>query len=174
MARTLKLEIKESSEELKTLLDKQTSVQTKERLQALYLLKTGTITTLQELSSVLVRDTSTIYRWFQKYKKDGLDGLLKQYKSPGKKPAIPPEAMKRLEQRLQETEGFKSYGDIQTWLLEECGVEVGYHVVYRAVHNKIKTKTKGSKRQKRTKKLIQMPEPNQKTSATTESQLDYP
>lgn len=151
MARTLKLEIKESPEELKDLMEKQTSVQTKERLQALYLLKTGTISTLQELSSVLVRDTSTIYRWFQKYKKQGLDGLLKQYKSAGKKPAIPQEAIERLKQRLEESEGFKSYGEIQNWLKEECGVDVGYHVVYRAVHNKLKARIKGSKRQKRIK-----------------------
>ncbi len=152
MARTLNLEIKESSEELKHLLDKQTSVQMKERLQALYLLKTGTLSTLQELSSVLVRDPSTIYRWFQKYKKEGLEGLLKPYKSPGKTTTIPSAAMGKLRQYLEEYEGFTSYGEIQTWLKEECGVEVSYHVVYRAVHQKLNATIKGSKPRKRHKK----------------------
>lgn len=152
MGRNLKLEITESAEELKILLEKQTSVHSKERLQALYLLKSGTITTLQELSAVLVRDTSTIYRWFQKYKKDGLSGLLKQYKNPGKKPAIPPEVMKQLARQLQECDGFNSYGEIQMWLKEECGIEVGYHVVYRAVHNKLQATLKGEKGHKKIKK----------------------
>lgn len=151
MARTLKLEIQESSEELKELLlDKQTSVQMKERLQALYLLKTGTLSTLQELSSVLVRDPSTIYRWFQKYKREGLEGLLKPYKSPGKTTTIPSAALAKLEQYLEEDEGVSSYGEMQTWLKEECGVDVSYHVVYRAVSQKLNIpKITGSKPPKR-------------------------
>lgn len=152
MARTLNLEIKESSEELKHLLDKQTSVQMKERVQALYLLKTGTLSTLQELSSVLVRDPSTIYRWFQKYKQEGLEGLIKPYKSPGKTTTIPSVAMGKLTQYLEEHERFTSYGDIQTWLKEECGVDVSYHVVYRAVYQKIKAKIKRSKPPQRLRK----------------------
>ncbi|MCT7967876.1 helix-turn-helix domain-containing protein [Laspinema sp. D1] len=152
MARTLNLEIKESSEELKHLLERQTSVQMKERLQALYLLKTGTLSTLQELSSVLVRDPSTIYRWFQKYKQEGLDGLLKPYKSLGKTTTIPSAAMGKLKQYLEGNEGFTSYGEIQTWLKEECGVDVSYHVVYRAVYQKLNAKIKGSKPQKRIRK----------------------
>ncbi len=152
MARTLNLDIKESSEELKHLLDKQTSVQMKERLQALYLLKTGTLSTLQELSSVLVRDPSTIYRWFQKYKQEGLEGLLKPYKSLGKTTTIPTAAMGKLKQYLEEYEGFISYGEIQAWLKEKCEVDVSYHVVYRAVHQKLNAKIKGSKPPKRIRK----------------------
>ncbi|MCT7974602.1 helix-turn-helix domain-containing protein [Laspinema olomoucense] len=159
MARTLNLEIKESAEELKQLLDRQTSVQMKERLQALYLLKTGTLCTLQELSSVLVRDPSTIYRWFQKYKHEGLEGLLKPYKSPGKTTTIPSAAMGKLKQYLEENKGFKSYGEIQTWLKEECGVDVSYHVVYRAVHQKLKAQIKGSKTPKRLRKNSGIEEP---------------
>ncbi len=161
MARTLKLEIKESSEELKHLLDKQTSVQMKERLQALYLLKTGTLSTLQDLSSVLVRDPSTIYRWFQKYKQEGLEGLLKPYKSPGKTTTIPLAAMVKLKQYLEEHEGFTSYGEIQTWLKEECGVEVSYHVVYRAVHQKLNATIKGTKPPKKLRKQNGKVEPSQ-------------
>ncbi|MCT7984758.1 helix-turn-helix domain-containing protein [Laspinema sp. A4] len=168
MARTLNLEIKESSEELKHLLDKQTSVQMKERLQALYLLKTGTLSSLQELSSVLVRDPSTIYRWFQKYKEEGLEGLLKPYKSPGKTTTIPSAAMGKLKQYLEEYEGVISYGEIQTWLKEKCGVDVSYHVVYRAVYQKLNAKIKGSKPPKRIRKKSGMGEPNPFTEKSGE------
>ncbi|MGL5196693.1 MAG: helix-turn-helix domain-containing protein [Chroococcales cyanobacterium] len=169
MARTLKLEIQESSEELKQLLlDKQTSVQMKERLQALYLLKTGTLSTLQELSSVLVRDPSTIYRWFQKYKREGLEGLLKPYKSPGKTTTIPSAAMGKLKQYLEEHEGFPSYGEIQAWLKEECGVEVSYHVVYRAVYQKLNATIKGHKPPKRIRKKSGKGEASQFTEKSAE------
>lgn len=168
MARTLNLEIQESSEELKQLLDKQTTVQMKERLQALYLLKTGTLCTLQELSSVLVRDPSTIYRWFQKYKQEGLEGLLKPYKSPGKTTTIPLTAMGKLKQYLEENQGFTSYGEIQTWLKVECGVDVSYHVVYRAVHQKLNATIKGSKPQKRLRKKSGKVESGHFTQKSTE------
>ncbi len=68
MSRTLKLEIKEIGEELKNLLKKETNAQIKEKLHALYLLKSEIVTTLESLSELLVRDRETIYRWFQKYK----------------------------------------------------------------------------------------------------------
>ncbi|MGL5194495.1 MAG: helix-turn-helix domain-containing protein, partial [Chroococcales cyanobacterium] len=72
MAGVLKLDIRESIEELKSLLAKQTTARGRERVQALYLLKIGQIKTLKELSILLGRDTATIYRWFQKYKNYGL------------------------------------------------------------------------------------------------------
>lgn len=145
MANTINIEIKESAEDLKTLLRKQSNTQKKERIQALYLLKSGQVTTLEALSKMLARDTSTIYRWFQKYKHKGLDGLLKLYKPAGRPLTIPPGVLEKLKQKLQESDGFKSYGEIQQWLKDECGVEVEYHAVYRTVRYKLKGKLKASK-----------------------------
>lgn len=145
MANQIKLDISETAVELKTLLKKESNLQKKERLQALYLLKSGQVTTLEALSKLLVKDPSTIYRWFQKYKTEGLTGLLKLYKPAGKPCSLSPEAIERLKQKLQNPEGFKSYGEIQSWLREECGVEVDYYVVYRTVRYKLKAKMKMSK-----------------------------
>ncbi|MBK4731264.1 helix-turn-helix domain-containing protein [Oxynema sp. CENA135] len=151
MAKTLNLDIQESAEELKALLKQQTNAQRKERVHALYLLKSNQVTTLEELSKLLVRDTSTIYRWFQKYKQEGLDGLLKLYEPAGRPITIPQEALDKLRLKLQEPEAFKNYGEIQTWLKEECGVQVDYHVVYRAVRYKFKAKLKSSKSSRKKK-----------------------
>ncbi|QIZ73189.1 helix-turn-helix domain-containing protein [Oxynema aestuarii] len=151
MAKTLNLDIQESAEELKALLKQQTNAQRKERVHALYLLKSNQVTTLEELSKLLVRDTSTIYRWFQKYKQEGLDGLLKLYEPAGRPITIPQEALDKLRLKLQEPEAFKNYGEIQIWLKEECGVEVDYHVVYRAVRYKFKAKLKSSKSSRKKK-----------------------
>jgi transposase len=142
MSKTLKLEIKETAEELRDLLKKETNAQIKEKLHALYLLKSGLVTTLGGLSEFLVRDRATIYRWFEKYKKSGLTGLLKLYKPAGRSLSIPPAALEKLTSKLAEPEGFKSYGEIQLWLKSECGVEVDYHAVYRTVRYKLKAKLK--------------------------------
>lgn len=142
MANQIKIEISESATELKNLLKKETKLQKKERLQALYLLKSGQVTTLEALAKLLVKDPSTIYRWFQKYKTEGLTGLLKLYKPAGKPCSLSSEVIERLRAKLQQPEAFKSYGEIQTWLKEECGVEVDYYVVYRTVRYKLKTKPK--------------------------------
>ncbi|MBO0348101.1 helix-turn-helix domain-containing protein [Phormidium pseudopriestleyi FRX01] len=146
MANTLKLDIKEPADELKTRFKKETNAQKKERLHALYLLKSGKVTTLESLSRLLSRDTSTLYRWFQKYKHEGLDGLLKVYKPAGRPITIPPEALEKLKLRIQSNEGFNSYGEIQSWLKEACGVDVDYHVVYRAVRYKFQGKFKSNRR----------------------------
>ena len=142
MSKTLKLEIKETAEELKNLLKKETNAQIKEKLHALYLLKTGIIKTLESLSEFLVRDRATIYRWFEKYKKSGLTGLLKLYKPAGRSLSIPPDALELLKQKLSEPAGFKSYGEIKLWLKTECNVDVDYYAVYRTVRYKLKAKLK--------------------------------
>ena len=55
MARPLKLEIKESKEELKKLLGKQRTGQGKERVQAIYLLKCDHVKTITVLAERLGR-----------------------------------------------------------------------------------------------------------------------
>src|SRR5918996_3920668 len=76
MGRKLSLEIIETVEELKKLLRKQREGRLKERVQALYLLKTRQARELKELGQVVGRDTSTLYRWFKRYRKGGLASLL--------------------------------------------------------------------------------------------------
>lgn len=150
MAGVLKLEIKETSEELKTLLAKQTTVRGRERIQALYLLKLGQAKTLKELAILLGRDTATIYRWFQKYKSEGLHGMLEVKKGQGRKPAIPKPVLEQLKQCLQEQDTFKSYGEVRSWLKEKYGIDASYKVVHEAVRYKLKIKLKkGRKKLKR-------------------------
>lgn len=146
MLGVLKLEIAETGSELKTLLSKQTTVQGKERIQALYLLKIGQAKTLKELGILLSRDRATLYRWFQRYKTNGLDGILEVKKGRrGRKPAIPPPVMEKLKQRLEKPETFNSYMEIKNWLKDECGVTASYKVVYEAVRYKLKVKLKGKR-----------------------------
>ena len=63
-----KLEINESSEELKELLRKQKVAAAKERIQLLYLLKTRQVLTIQEVAKVLGRNRVTVQDWLKKYR----------------------------------------------------------------------------------------------------------
>ena len=73
MGNKLKVEITETVEELKQQLKHQKKGQEKERLQMLYWLKSGQVTSRQELAKRLARNESTIYRWLKKYRAVGIN-----------------------------------------------------------------------------------------------------
>lgn len=50
--------------------------------------------------------------------------------------------MVRLRQELQDPEGFKSYGEIQTWLRADLGIEASYKVVHATVRYQLQAKLK--------------------------------
>jgi len=63
MSGVVKINITESSAILKTLLAQQKTAAGKERIQALYLLKTKQVETVQHLAVVLGRNRVTVQRW---------------------------------------------------------------------------------------------------------------
>ncbi len=151
MAGVLKINITQTAQQLKTLLAKQTTARGKERILALYLLKIGKATTLKDLALVLGRDDATLYRWFQKYKTHGLEGMLEVSKGQGRKPAIPEAVMERLQKQLEDPDKFRSYGAVRNWLKEECGIDASYKVVHEAVRYKLNVQLKSSKPRNRQK-----------------------
>ena len=89
MAGVFKLEITETIDQLKTLLNEQKTVFGKERVQALYLLKLGQVKTIQQLAIGLGRDRTTVQRWLRQYRQGGIDRLLQSQVRLGRKPDIP-------------------------------------------------------------------------------------
>jgi len=81
-------------------------------VRALYLCKIGRVQTRRELATLLGYNESTLYRWFCCYQSEGLTGLLQVKTSPGKPSLLPPDVLEGLRQRLQERDGFHSYGEI--------------------------------------------------------------
>ena len=63
-------------------------------------------------------------------------------KSPGGNRVVPQWAEERLARRLEEAEGFKSYGEVQGWLEQTLGVEADYHTVYQMTRYRLKAKLK--------------------------------
>lgn len=145
MSGVVKIDITESSETLKTLLAQQKTARGKERVQALYLLKTKQVETVQHLAVVLGRNRVTVQRWLHKYRTGGVDKLLEVHKSQGRPMVIPEWAIAALKQELLDSYGFSSYGEVQTWLQAVLGIEVNYHVVHNLVRYKLKAKLKAAR-----------------------------
>ncbi len=142
MAGVTKVEIYESAEELQKLLRKQKTVLSRERIQALYLLKIGQVKTIQDVAVVVGRARVTVQRWLKDYTESGIKGLLSTKKSPGRPPIINLQAREQLDRELQQPQGFKSYEEIRTWLKAVEGIEASYKVLHDTVRYQMKAKLK--------------------------------
>ena len=58
-----------------------------------------------------------------------MSGLLAERHGGGRRATIPDWAVKALERKLTNTEGFKSYKEIQIWLPETLGIKASYMAV---------------------------------------------
>ena len=142
MARQLKIEITESADYLEKTLKQTRSASQKERLQMLWWFKIGQVRSHHELAQRLARDPSTITRWLQKYRLQGLAGLLKMKKPPGQEPKIKGEVLESLKTQLNSSAGFASYGEIVSWLNDNYGLDVSYRMVHYLVRYKLGCKLK--------------------------------
>lgn len=137
-----KIEIQESSEQLKTLMHLQTSAMAKERLQVLYLLRSLQAKDITEAARLVGRDRTTVQRWMQKYKSGGIEKLIAERTGQGRKRSISSQVSSALEEELAKREGFKSYGEIQDWLQQEHNLRVRYGTVHLHVRYRLGAKLK--------------------------------
>lgn len=145
MAGVTRVEIRESVEELATRLQAQPNPKLKERLQVLYLLKLPNAMSISALATVVGKQRGTVQRWLLVYKREGLSGLMQVKRSPGRPSVIPAWAVKRLQQRLAEPVGFKSYGAVQQWLEDTLGIKAEYRTVHELVRYRLKSKLKAAR-----------------------------
>jgi transposase len=142
MSRPFKIEITESEADLKKRLQHAREAIHKEKLQMLWWLKSGQVTQQQEIGNRLGRDTSTVTRWLQKYRRGGLVELLQINKAPGNERKIKGEVLADLQAQLQNPQGFPSYGAIVEWLQQKHGLTVEYGTVYATVRYLLGAKLK--------------------------------
>lgn len=148
MRRKIDINIVESEAELQRLIRNEQGRLKLHRLSALYLYKTGQAKTYSAIGKLLGYERHTISMWFQKYKKGGLDNLLKVDKpGPKEKTKITKEVMEKLENKLESNAaGFKSYKEIQKWLNETCDVDLSYSTVHSIVRYELEYDLKAIKR----------------------------
>lgn len=139
MSGIYQLEIQETPEELKELLAIQKTATGFERVQLLYLLKTGHGQTISQAAEIIGRNRVTLHKWIRLYKAGGIEGLLQQKSSPGRPRIIPKWAEKALDKRLHEPQGFNGYQEIVEWLSQNLGVNSCYKTVHKLVYYRLES-----------------------------------
>jgi transposase len=134
--------IHEPAADLKQRLQQERDPRKRQRLHALYLLASGHATNRSAVATLLGLDRNTIGRWLTQYREGGLATLLAVYVPAGKRPALTPAQVTQLRQRLQQPDGFASYGAIQQWIATTLGVQMGYHAVHTLVPDKLQARPK--------------------------------
>ncbi|BAP56545.1 transposase [Thioploca ingrica] len=127
----------EEGADLKRQLQKETRGRQKERLQALYLLKTGQVQNATELPYLLGRSDSTIKNGLKIYRHRGLNGLLELQHGGGKSFSLSNPVLTPLQERRRNPQGFSDYQAIQTWLTTTYGIDIPYKTLWGIVHNRL-------------------------------------
>ena len=142
MSRGLKIEISETVDELRKLLNSAENQKVKERIQTLYWLKSEQAKSENAIANLTGKHRTTISRWLRSYRAGGIKALLAKGKSTGRSRKLDSEIEESLKQELQDEQGFSSYKEIQTWLRVAHDIEMSYTGVHQLVRYKLKAKLK--------------------------------
>jgi len=143
MAGVCHLEIQETVSQLHEVLAKQKDIVNYKKVQCLYLMKTGKVGTVKELSELLGVHRVTIQKWFKKYREVGINGLLTTKKSSGRPSVVSERVLSDLKERLSpQKREFETYEQVQRWLEEKYGVDLNYKTLYGLVRYKLNVNLK--------------------------------
>lgn len=145
MQRIKSVEIVETVAELRTLQRKFPSKF--QSIQMLILLRQQGDMSKYKVAALLGSSHSSVGKWRNRYKNEGMAGLL-QEKRGGKKPgAITAAVHLKLAARLNDPKGgFRSFIEIQQWLKKQFGIDMGYHAVNKYVKRKFGARLKVSRK----------------------------
>lgn len=125
MAQLLNIEVKESVDELKTVLSKCTHAQ-KPRIRMLLLIVSGT-TSSQDLASATKANRDSIRNWKNTYVSKGIGGLVSEERGRACSGRITAELKETIRLRLSDPkDGFTSYKDAIAWINEVGGLQLRY------------------------------------------------
>jgi transposase len=139
-----KPDIKETLEELSIMLHKERNAELKMRIHMLVLLKNGECRNRKEIAYRLAVHRNTIRNWLSIYMSNGLSQLL-EIKAVGPargQKTLDNSVLSSLKERLEDTSGFGSYIQIQSWIKETYGIEVKYKTLHKIVRYGLKAKLK--------------------------------
>jgi transposase len=139
--------IEDTVTELKIIMSQQRTVSNRQKVQALYLLKSGLSQRITNVAEVLGVHRITIQRWFKQYSEGGLSSLLKLGQSTGRSRAISSEIIAGTSTKINEGScEFKSYKEITTWVEENYQVSVKYQTLHKEIRYRMKAKLKVPRR----------------------------
>ena len=116
-------------------------------LQMLIIIKQQGIFNKYVLADLLGSSHSSVAKWRNTYLAQGISGLLIENRGGFKKASITPLVEKQLSQRLNNPKGgFRSFIEIQQWLLNEFSIDMQYHAVNKYVKRKYGGRLKVSRK----------------------------
>ena len=131
MSGVVKIVIRETAAELKTLLGREKDAMRHEKLLLLYWLKTKTVDSVLSAAVRLGKHRTTIQRWLSSYRTGGIEELLCQKPRAGLPRIMTPEIVEKLSEELNQVEGFSSYKEVHQWLTSCCDIPVAYRTVHQ-------------------------------------------
>jgi len=138
-------EVKESVEQLKELLRKETNPVLLQRIQALYLIASRQAGRKTKIAELLAVGRNAVGRWLKVYETAGLAELLTIKKATGNPPSVVGKVRQELEAQLNKAEGFASYGAIREYLREQHSVTLSYSRVHKLVRYEMGAKPKSAR-----------------------------
>jgi len=164
MGRHSTLKIKESEDYLRRLKDQSKSIYSKDRLQALLLIKTKVYKKRSEIAIAIGVHIRTLDRWLQQYRESGLETLLSNNRGGARRSCMNKEAHKALEEKLNDSKNpLLSYTDAVRWFSDNTGYDLAYITLRNYMIRNFKTKLK-SPRKSHYKKDEQATEAFKKTT----------
>ena len=143
MGKYAEFNIKESIEDLRGMLKKQTSGKNMLKLNCLIHIKDKRFKTRQELCNFLGLNKRTQERWVNRYKRGGLSSYLAPTIRNTTAYLIPKDVQEGLKECVYDSKvGFSSYVQAQQWVKEQYGLELKYNTIRQFLINKYKTKIK--------------------------------
>jgi transposase len=147
--------VTEPADDLKHSFQHEHDPRKRQRLQMLYLIASRQASRRTHLARLLGRDRTTIGSWLARYERGGLSALLDLHVPQGKAPALSPDQLERLKQRLAQPTGFASYAEVQQWIRDTLGVEMGYHGVHTLLYDKLNVRLKVARPSHEKKAMMQ-------------------
>src|SRR4028118_1574008 len=139
--------IEDTATELKIIMSQQRTVTNRQKIQALYLLKSGSSQSITEVAELLGVHRITVQRWLKQYNDGGLSSLLKLRRSTGRPRVIPSEVIAGISTKISEAScEFKSYKEIAAWVEDNYQVSIKYQTLHKQVRYRMKAKLKVPRR----------------------------
>jgi len=113
--------IQESEEELASLEYRLRGRKTADRVRMLRLLKSGTVKSLKDCAPLVGYSVIQLTRWWERYRAEGLVGMLKRQKPAGKASKLSPEAWAGLLQAMRAGH-IATLEDARNYLEREWGI----------------------------------------------------
>ena len=138
MGKVLSTPILESLEELKSYKNKVDNYKSSKQLDCLVLLKSNNYLRLEELALELDISVTTLRRWLNKYRSQGISNFLKKDTRNRPYSIISTEINEGLKKRLHDPENsFNGFWDAQNWVEETYGVKVNYKSLWSHINHKL-------------------------------------